>query len=90
MVNDALQETIYPRVVAILRCQVDEDDEIRSDTDLLTDLGIDSIGQVEICLALEKEFGLRFSIAELRVCTTVDEVVQLVVHTIAGKEAASK
>ncbi|GCE09921.1 acyl carrier protein [Dictyobacter aurantiacus] len=90
MTHNSREQDIYPRVATIIRHQVDEDDEITLDTDLLTDLGIESLSFIEIGLAMEKAFGQQFPIADLKRCTTVGDLVQLVIKKVPEEEAASK
>lgn len=56
-------------------------------SDLLNDLGMDSLEQIELGLKLEKDFSIRIAVTDLRGCVTVEDVIQLVVRIIAQKEA---
>jgi acyl carrier protein len=71
------------RVYAALQEHIGGDVELSPDTDLLQDLGMDSLEQVELGLKLEKLFAIKLTIADLRTCMTVDEIVQLVQRTLS-------
>ena len=71
------QQATFTRVQTILQRQLGEDVKIEPTTDLLTDLGMESLEQVELGLQLEKECATKLPIAELRSCVTVEEIVDL-------------
>lgn len=71
------QETIASRIEEIIRTQTGCDMTLTAETDLLTDLAIDSLELVEMGLTIEKKFGKKLPIGELRQCTTIGELVQL-------------
>lgn len=50
---------VFDKIKAVLVEQLDADpDSITRDTDLLSDLGADSLDLVELIMALEEEFGI--------------------------------
>lgn len=62
-------------------CQVQpgvNEDSVVSEARLASDLGIDSLGEVELVLALENSFGLQVSDDEMAGVRTVGEVASLV------------
>jgi acyl carrier protein len=77
------QMSTSERVYATLQEHIGDDVELSPDTDLLQDLGMDSLEQVELGLKLEKLFATKIPLADLRACITVDEVVQLVKRTLS-------
>ena len=77
MISDAVQR-VSSRVEEIVRLQTACDFELTSETDLLMDLAIDSLELVETGLKIEKEFGKKLPIIELRRCLTLGELIQLV------------
>lgn len=79
------QQATFTRVQTILQRQLGEDVKIEPTTDLLTDLGMESLEQVELGLQLEKEFATTLPIAELRSCVTVEEIVDLLQQKAAVK-----
>lgn len=82
MLHYSLQGAIASRVEEIIRKQTACDFELTADTDLLNDLAIDSLELVEMGLTLEKQFGKKLPIGELRRCITIGELVQLVESVI--------
>jgi acyl carrier protein len=77
------------RVNEILQDHLGSDVTFSSESDLLHDLGLDSLEQVELGLKLEKDFNIKIPIKDLRSCVTVGEVIQLVQLIISQKEAQS-
>jgi acyl carrier protein len=79
-------ETIVTeRVYEILRQYLGSDVTLSPESDLLNDLGMDSLEQVELGLKLEKDFRVKIPVADLRGCITVGEVVKLVRRVAARK-----
>ena len=77
MTNNSLQDTIASHVEQIIQQQIGSTEELSAETDLLNDLAIDSLELVEIGLRIEKQFGQKLPIADLRGCVTVGELVEL-------------
>lgn len=78
------QQATFARIQMLLRRQLGEDIEVEPSTDLLTDLGMESLEQVELGLQLEKAFNTKIPIAELRSCVTVEEITDLLEQKIAA------
>jgi len=78
MDNTSMQDSVASRVKEIICEHVGSDMVLSLETDLLNDLAMDSLEFVELGLKMEKEFGVKIPIAELRRCVTVEEVIQLV------------
>lgn len=78
MPNNSAQTAIATRVDEIFHQQIGDDTELLPETDLLNDLGMDSLELVELGLKMERVFGTKIPIAELRSCVTIEEVIQLV------------
>jgi acyl carrier protein len=77
MTNNALSDTISTYVEQIIQQQIGSNEELSADTDLLNDLAIDSLELVEVGLKIEKQFGKKLPISDLRGCVTVGELVEL-------------
>ncbi len=71
---------VYPKVTAILREVFDRDD-IEATPTLAADQveGWDSFKQVEILIAVQEEFSLKFSSRELDSLKNVGDLVKIVV-----------
>jgi len=82
-------ETIVnERVYEILQEYLGSNVILSPDSDLLNDLGMDSLEQVELGLKLEKDFRIKIPVANLRGCITVGEVIDLVRCIASQKEVA--
>jgi acyl carrier protein len=78
MLDGFTQTDLASRVEEIVRQHVDSETELPLEADLLNDLAIDSLELVELGIKLEKTLGIKLSIADLRRCVTLEEVIQLV------------
>jgi acyl carrier protein len=78
---------VTKHVYAVLREYLGNSTLLLPDSDLLHDLGMDSLEQVELGLKLEKDFGIKIPVADLRGCVTIEEVIQLV-ERIASQKGA--
>ncbi len=71
--------TVRERLTEVLRDVFENDDLVA--TDELTAAGVegwDSMGNVRLFLAIEQEFGLRFSAGEIGAIKNVGELVQAI------------
>ncbi len=89
MANNDSQAMVSTRVEQLIRQHTGEEQALTPETDLLDDLAIDSLELVELGLALEKAFGTKLPMAEVRRCTTVGELTQLVEQAIAEAQVQS-
>lgn len=78
MANRSVQNTIPSLVNEVLHAHVGADVEFTTETDLLNELAIDSLELVELGVKIGKQLEKKLPAAELRQCTTVGELVQLV------------
>ncbi len=81
------ERLVAERIYEILRHHLGNDIVLSPGSDLLNDLGMDSLEQVELGLKLEKDFGIKIPVREMRSCVTVEEVVQLVARVESQKDA---
>ena len=86
MIDDFAQKTLSSHVEDIIRQQVGSDTVLLQETDLVNDLGIDSLELVELGLKVEKEFGTKLPIAALRSCVTIGDITQLVQQSTAERQ----
>jgi acyl carrier protein len=82
MVNDFTQAQLTTQIEELVREHVGSSTPIPLDADLINDLGMDSLELVELSLKLEKQLGVKFSIADIRRCATLDDVIQLASQVI--------
>ena len=77
MINNVTQEQLTSQIDELVRAHVGSSTPSPLDADLINDLGMDSLELVELGLKLEKQFGVKFSIADIRRCVTLEDVIQL-------------
>jgi acyl carrier protein len=77
MINSTAHDSIASSVEEIIRLHIGGDDELSPETDLLNDLAIDSLELVEVGLKIEKTFGKKLPIGDLRACVTIGELIDL-------------
>jgi len=78
MPSNFAQGSIASRIEEIFHQQVGDDTELSPETDLLNDLGMDSLELVELGLKMERVFETKIPLTDLRSCVTIEEVIQLV------------
>ncbi len=55
-----------------------DESEIKIDSDLVGDLGADSLDMVQLLISMEKEFGKSFGDEELKNVKTVQDIINFV------------
>ena len=81
------REAIFAQVSAIIRREAKIDEELAEQTDLLSDLKLDSIVQLSLVVALENHFEVCFEPADEAAITTVGSVVDLVARRLRESDA---
>lgn len=61
-----------------------EQDQIKMESNFINDLGADSLGLVDITMALEEEFGMDIPDEEASKITTVGSMVDLIKNNYKG------
>ena len=70
---------VLEKVKAILAEQFDvEEDKVTADTDLLEDLGADSLDEVDLLMSIEDEFGVEVPDDEIENIKTVGSLVSYI------------
>lgn len=70
---------IQNKIIAIIADKSDMDaSQIKLTDNLSTDLGVDSLDAVELCMDVEKELKISFTDEEMESFTTVQDVVNMV------------
>ena len=70
---------VLEKIKAILSTQFDVDaDSITADTDLVDDLGADSLDMVEVIMALEDEFDIQIKDEDLETLKCVSDLVDYI------------
>ncbi len=65
---------VFERVCHLLRTQLDVSGEITADTDIVTDLGADSVDLAELIVLIEEEFALPPSVRATQDIRTVGQL----------------
>jgi acyl carrier protein len=89
MIQELTSTQIATQVEELVRTHVGSEDLLSPDVDLIYDLAMDSLELVELGLLLEKQFAIKLAIADIRRCTTLDDVIQLVTRNVEGKKLLS-
>ncbi|NCA93201.1 acyl carrier protein [bacterium] len=70
---------VFEKIKSLLAEQLCiEESDIKEDSDLVADLGADSLDMVQLLIAMEKEFGTTFSDDDLKNVKTVQDVIDFV------------
>jgi acyl carrier protein len=73
------REEIFDKVKAVVVDQLNvEDDEVIDDASFIDDLGADSLGIVELVMALEEEFGVSIPDEDAESIKTVGDAVSYI------------
>ncbi len=76
---------IENRISKIINNYNSFDAEIKAQTDLATDMGLDSLSIIMFLEEIEREFGISFEISEISKCLKLDSLIALVKSKIQGK-----
>ena len=78
------REELNSKVVAILHeCLMDDEIAINEGANLADDLGLDSMGFVDLTVKIEEEFDIEVSETEGAAIKTYDDVVNLVIAKLS-------
>lgn len=55
-----------------------------AETRLYDDLDMDSLEMVELGVILERKFAIKFSLAQIRSCTTLEDILNVVLEARQG------
>ncbi len=73
------EEEIFEKVTTILKEQLSiENKEVKLESQLIDDLGADSLDLVEISMALEEEFSIEVPDDQVESIHTVEDVVKFI------------
>ena len=68
----------FERVCGLIRTQLDVSGEITADTDIVEDLGVDSVDLAELVVLVEEEFALPPTVRATQDIHTVGQLVELI------------
>ena len=69
---------VFERVCGLIRAQLDVSGEITADTDIVEDLGVDSVDLAELVVLVEEEFALPPTVRATQDIHTVGQLVELI------------
>ena len=70
---------VYERIIEALAAQFElEPDKINRNTDVMKDLGADSLDLVELIMTLEDEYGVSVTDESIYECKTVGEIADFI------------
>jgi acyl carrier protein len=75
------------QIVEGLRDALTQPAEIRGDTSIVQDLGLDSVAVMDVILAIEDRFDISMPLDKVAEIVTVDDLVRTV-ETLVGKKQA--
>ena len=79
------QLTIAQRVTTLIAEQLGlAEASFTPESNLVTDLGSDSLDQIELVMAVEDEFGLEIPDVDAEACKTVQNVIDLVLSKVSA------
>jgi len=79
------EKEIFEKVKPIIADKLGiEQDQIKMDSNFINDLGADSLGLVDITMALEEEFGTEIPDEEASKLTTVGAMVDFIKNNYKG------
>ncbi|HHH10486.1 MAG TPA: hypothetical protein ENK23_00200 [Sorangium sp.] len=84
------RDDVITQVQAIIRTHLEHDVAITLDTQLVADLGIDSLGVMEVVADIEDAFNLTIADAELRHIVSFGEVVDSIVSRLSQRGGLSE
>ena len=79
-------QSIYDRLTVIMRDIFDEDDLVAAPELSARDVEAwDSLSNIQVIVAVEKAYGIRFSVSEMGALQNVGEFVALIERRVAEK-----
>lgn len=87
-VQESAQDRVFEQLQSVVQEYLGNEEELKLDTSLEDELVIDSIELVDLGIKLEKAFGITLRIVDVRRCTTIADLRNLVQHVLAEKESA--
>ena len=70
---------VFEKIKAVLEEELGiNGDDITMDSNMVTDVGADSLDIVQLLIRMEKEYGIKFSDEEIKSVKTVGDVVRYI------------
>ena len=83
----ATQEEVYEKIKAVLVDEFEvEEDDIKMDANLFTDLELDSLDAIDLMVTLDKELDIEIKTEEMQDMRTIQDVYDFIVSTMSVNE----
>ena len=81
----ATQEEVYEKIKSVLVEEFEvEADDITMESNLFTDLELDSLDAIDLMVTLDKELGIEIKTEEMQEMRTVEDVCSFVLSTVGN------
>src|SRR5690242_16482416 len=84
-VQESAPARIFEQLQSVVQEYLGDAEELKPDTALEDELAIDSIELIDLGIKLEKAFGITLPIVEVRRCTTIADLDDLILRVLAEK-----
>jgi len=79
----ATQEEVYEKIKAVLVDEFEvEEDDIKMEANLFTDLELDSLDAIDLMVTLDKELDVEIKTEEMQDMRTIQDVYDFIVSTM--------
>ena len=83
----ATQEEVYSKIKSVLMDEFEvEEEAITMQTNLFTDLELDSLDAIDLMVTLDKELGIEIKTEEMQDLRTIEDVYKFVLSSIPADE----
>jgi acyl carrier protein len=83
----ATQEEVYNKVKTVLMDEFEvQEDDISMESNLFTDLELDSLDAIDLMVTLDKELGIEIKTEEMQDLRTIEDVCTFVLSSISTNE----
>lgn len=81
------QNDVYDKIISVLVDEFEvEKDEVSLDSNLFTDLELDSLDAIDLMVTLDKEMGIETKTEEMKDIRTVQDVCDFVLSSASNNE----
>lgn len=83
----ATQEEVYNKITEVLIEEFEvEADAISMESNLFTDLELDSLDAIDLMVTLDKELGIEIKTEEMQDMRTIEDVCKFVLNSVPADE----
>jgi len=77
-------QNVFEAIVETITEMVGTKSTLLAETRLDDDLAMDSLEMVELGVILERKFAMKFSLAQIRSCATLEDILTIVLESKQG------